>query len=434
MVNLPIEYSDKQVTPYGGMSLMKRFIDQAGIRNFLGSLDLPEPGSNRGYAPGHIVESFWLSIWTGASRYIHCDWLRYDKVLQSIFNWDQMPSQSTYSRFFGNFSQKRNTEVFPVLQNWFFDQIGVDNITVDFDSTVITRYGDQQGSAKGYNPNKRGRNSHHPLMAFVGQTRMVANAWLRPGNTADSSSCKCFMEETFDQALKGKKVGLVRADSGFYTEELLSYLEEKHHKYIMAVRMYPNVKSAVWGLDNWVRLAKGIELNEMIFSHENGKPRRYIIVKKQVDIRPQAGGKQLFEDLPGYRFSCYVTSLDLPLDQVWNIYNTRADCENRIKELKNDFGLESFCLQDFWATEASFRFIMVAYNLMSLFRHFALNHHNRATLKTLKSYCFALGAWKVNHANKQVLQISLAAQRRPWMDGVFNQIKNLSPPFDYSNA
>ena len=434
MVNLPIEYSDKQVTPYGGMSLMKRFIDQTGIRNFLGSLDLPQPGSNRGYAPGHIVESFWLSIWTGASRYIHCDWLRYDKVLQSIFHWDQMPSQSTYSRFFGKFSQKRNTEVFPVLQNWFFDQIGVDNITVDFDSTVITRYGDQQGSAKGYNPNKRGRNSHHPLMAFVGQTRMVANAWLRPGNTADSSSCKSFMEETFDQALKGKKVGLVRADSGFYTEELLSYLEEKHHKYIMAVRMYPNVKSAVWGLDNWVRLAKGIELNEMIFSHENGKPRRYIIVKKQVDIRPQAGGKQLFEDLPGYRFSCYVTSLDLPLDQVWNIYNTRADCENRIKELKNDFGLESFCLQDFWATEASFRFIMVAYNLMSLFRHFALNHHNRATLKTLKSYCFALGAWKVNHANKQVLKISLAAQRRPWMDGVFNQIKNLSPPFDYSNA
>ncbi|WP_363318570.1 transposase [Algoriphagus sp.] len=67
------------------------------------------------------------------------------------------------------------------------------------------------------------------------------------------------------------------------------------------------------------------------------------------------------------------------------MYNNRADCENRIKELKYDFGLENFCLQDFWATEASFRFIMVAYNLMSLFRHFALNHHNRATLGTLSS-------------------------------------------------
>lgn len=434
MVNLPIEYSDKQVTPFGGMSLMKRFIDRTGIRDYLRKLDLPQPGSNRGYDPKQIIESFWLGIWTGASRYIHCDWLRYDKTLQDVFGWGEMPSQSTYSRFFGKFSQKRNTEVFPEMQNWFFDQLRVDNITVDFDSTVITRYGDQQGSAKGYNPNKRGRNSHHPLMAFVSQTRMVANAWLRPGNTADSSNCKAFMEETFQEALKGKKVGLVRADSGFYTEGLMRYLEHESLNYIMAVRMYPNVKSAVWGLNEWVSLTKGIELNEMIFSHENGRPRRYIIVKKQIDIRPNAAGKKLFEDLPGFRYSCFVTNLDLPLDQVWNMYNTRADCENRIKELKQDFGLENFCLKDFWATEASFRFIMIAYNLMSLFRHFALNHHNRATLKTLKSYCFALGAWSVNHANKKVLKISLSSKRRPWMEGIFSQIKNLSPPFDYSIA
>jgi len=89
-------------------------------------------------------------------------------------------------------------------------------------------------------------------------------------------------------------------------------------------------------------------------------------------------------------------------------------------------------MQDFWATEASFRLIMVAYNLMSLFRHFALNHHNRATLKTLKSYCFALGAWKVNHANKTVLKISLPTKKRAWMNGIFEQISNLSPPFVYS--
>ncbi len=434
MVNLPIEYSDKKVTPFGGMSLMKNFIDQTCIREKLSELDLPYPESNAGYDPVHITEAFWLSIWTGASRYIHCDWLRYDSALQDIFGWKRMPSQSTYSRFFGKFSQKRNTEVFPELQHWFFNQLGVDNITVDFDSTVITRYGEQQGSSKGYNPNKKGRNSHHPLMAFVSQTRMVANAWLRPGNTADSSSCKEFMEETFNEALKGKTVGLVRADSGFYTQELLDYLEDKELKYIIATRMYPNVKNAVGGLDNWIELSKGIELNEMIFNHTDGKPRRYIVIKKKVEDRPKASGKLLFEELPGYRFSCYVTNLDLPLDQVWNIYNTRADCENRIKELKEDFGLDNFCLKDFWATEASFRFIMVAYNLMSLFRHFALNHHNRATLKTLKSYCFAIGAWTVNHANRKVLKIALHTKKRPWMDGLFSQIRNLSPPFEYSNA
>ena len=242
------------------------------------------------------------------------------------------------------------------------------------------------------------------------------------------------MQETFNEALKGKRIGLVRADSGFYTEELLDYLETENHNYIMAVRMYPNVKNAVWGLDNWVSLTKGIDLNEMVFGHLDGKPRRYIVVRKKIEDRPKAGGKLLFDELPGYRFSCYVTNMDLPLDQIWNIYNTRADCENRIKELKEDFGLENFCLKDFWATEASFRFIMVAYNLLSLFRHFALNHHNRATLKTLRVYCFALGAWQANHANKKVLKIALPAKRRPWMDGIFAQIKNSSPPFNYSNA
>ncbi len=73
MVNLPIEYSDKKVTPFGGMSLMKRFIDKTGIRDYLSALNLPEPQSNAGYNPVHTIESFWLSIWTGASRYIHCD-------------------------------------------------------------------------------------------------------------------------------------------------------------------------------------------------------------------------------------------------------------------------------------------------------------------------------------------------------------------------
>ena len=73
-------------------------------------------------------------------------------------------------------------------------------MTVDFDSTVITREGRQQGAALGYNPNRRGRNSHHPLLAFVSETKMVANAWLRPGNTAASSNCEAFMDETFEHS------------------------------------------------------------------------------------------------------------------------------------------------------------------------------------------------------------------------------------------
>lgn len=62
MVSLLIEYSDKKVTPFGGMSLMKKFMNQTGIREKLSTLDLPRPESNAGYAPTHITEAFWLSI------------------------------------------------------------------------------------------------------------------------------------------------------------------------------------------------------------------------------------------------------------------------------------------------------------------------------------------------------------------------------------
>ncbi len=157
-------------------------------------------------------------------------------------------------------------------------------------------------------------------------------------------------------------------------------------------------------MDNWLTICDGIEANQMYFKHENGKKRRYIVVRKQTDIRSKSGRKLLFEDMPGYRYSCFVTNLDLPLDVVWNAYNTCADCENGIKKLKQDFGLEYFCLKDFWDTEASFRFIMVAYNIMSLFRHFALQSHKTSTLKTLKVSCFALGTRTVNHANRNCLE------------------------------
>ncbi|MFZ2276941.1 MAG: hypothetical protein WAW39_04040 [Prosthecobacter sp.] len=38
MVNLPIEYSDKPVTPFGGMALLKRFVDRTGIREHLAGI------------------------------------------------------------------------------------------------------------------------------------------------------------------------------------------------------------------------------------------------------------------------------------------------------------------------------------------------------------------------------------------------------------
>jgi hypothetical protein len=51
---------------------------------------------------------------------------------------------------------------------------------------------------------------------------------------------------------------------------------------------------------------------------------------------------------------------------IYDLYRNRADAENRIKEVKEDFGASSFVNHNCWATEAALNFAMMPYNLMNL--------------------------------------------------------------------
>jgi hypothetical protein len=85
MKELLVEYSDQKVSSWGGMKLMKDLVARTGIKDQLRQLSLPEPGSNRAYDPVAVIESFWTSVWMGASRFCHTELLRYDNVLKEIF-------------------------------------------------------------------------------------------------------------------------------------------------------------------------------------------------------------------------------------------------------------------------------------------------------------------------------------------------------------
>ena len=70
-----------------------------------------------------------------------------------------------------------------------------------------------------------------------------------------------------------------------------------------------------------------------------------------------------------YRYSVYVTNLTFASAEIWRFYHGRANAENRFKELKYDFGFDSFNLQSFFGTEAALTFAMIFYNLMALFKN-----------------------------------------------------------------
>jgi hypothetical protein len=164
------------------------------------------------------------------------------------------------------------------------------------------------------------------------------------------------------------------------------------------------------------------------------KPRRIIIIKQSEEIRQKTTGKKLrtlfwMENIDKdkvykTRYHAFVTNQTLPAVEAWEQYKRRGDAENRIKELKEDFGVQGFCMDDFCATESAMRFVMVAYNLMSLFRLLTHQKQVQPTLSTLRFNCFAVGSWIEN----RVLKMSVPLKRRQWYDSLFSFIENTKLP------
>ena len=221
---------------------------------------------------------------------------------------------------------------------------------------------------------------------------MVANAWMRPGNTGASSSAEHFLEETFG-IIGRDRIGLVRGDSGFCSEKMMRYFEQNEVSFIIAARFHAGLKGKMRSA-RWFKLKDGVEVCETRHAFSaKGKERRLILMRKDIGTLPRCTGRQLqiWEDESldsRYRYSAYYTNLELPASAVWCLYRNRGDAENRIKELKYDFGIEGFHLKNFWGSGAAFRFAILAYNLMSLFRQLVLQASNQPTLATLRVKCF----------------------------------------------
>jgi Transposase DDE domain group 1 len=420
-----VKYVNKEISPWGGMLYIKRYMDKIGlVERISNCLELPQPESNRGYDPQVIIESFMTSIWCGANRFAHTEITRHDAAIGRIFGWKRTPAQDTYKRFFRKFSPSMNQSIQQHFYEWSLNQLPAQHLTIDIDSSVLTRYGTQEGARKGYNPSKRGRNSHHPIIAFIAEQNMVAHMWLRSGDTASATNFTGFINETLAH-LKGKNIGLFRMDSGFFQTDILEQLENLGHNYIIAAKFTQPIQKVISLSDGWQHLDSGIELKEIPYQSASwDKARRLIIVRQRVAERPKAGGKNLSlfadqEQYRCYRYSAYVTSLTFEAADVWRIYRMRATAENRIKELKYDFGFDSFNLQGFFATEAALTFAMLAYNLMSLFRRAVLQDNVQNTLSTLRHKVFAVGAFFTKTQGKFILNIAVSKQRRRWFDGLW---------------
>ena len=151
---------------------------------------------------------------------------------------------------------------------------------------------------------------------------MVIQSWMRTGDSVSSTDIEDFIAVLL-KTLDKSNIGLVRADSGFFSETTLGILEKNKLKYIVAAKMYAGLVQEIFEADNWVRYSDGIDICSIECRLTGwNHARRVVVVRKNKSNHPKSGGKSLFEEydeFASYLYSAFVTDLELSDRLIWEL-------------------------------------------------------------------------------------------------------------------
>jgi hypothetical protein len=413
-------FTDHPITVWAGVILLRLYFEWIGLRKELVEvLASVAKRSNNQISSVEVLLSWFYGLALGAERFEHFTRYRRDKLMGQLLGMSRFPSPDTVRRLFLAFNYSRLTQVSERLMRFSLGRMRPIMLghTLDLDSSVFCRYGKQEGSLKGYNPKKPGRPSHHPLVAFLSEARRLLWMTLRSGNAGSANGCVEFLRQALALLPAGHRIALVRADAGFFVKRFIEFLEGRGLPYIIVVRLTPVVRRVVLhriASAAWRTLAPGIEVADCEASLPNwcGRLRRFICLRQTISQRPEARGRRLV-DCPGYTYRVVVSTLPYAAEVVTRMYGGRADSENRIKELKEDLSLDSFCLKSFDATDAAFRMGGVLYNLLADFRETVLPRSwFERRLRAIREFVFLVGADLIHRGRKVHVRFAVPKQER----------------------
>jgi hypothetical protein len=432
---LILRETHRAVTPFGGLAVFISFLGKIGLVDQLRQFMPVQWKSPNHIDPTATFTAFLMAVLVGAKRFAHTSLLRGDQALHALLGLERFPSDDTIRNLFRRFGMGQVQRLFAPLAEWQMERLPQrsEGYTLDLDSTVFERYGRQEGSLKGHNPRKHGRPSHHPLLAVLNEAHFLLHGWLRSGNCGSSRGAVEFLKEALALWGQRQKIRLLRADSGFFDDLLLLFLEQRRLPYIVVARLTKWVKRAAQRVEHWTLLDENFATGEFRLQlHGWSVERRFVVLRERVREERNSVGRKLI-DVPGYTFRIFVTSCPQAPEEIWRDYNRRADMENRIAELKHDLGADGFCLQEFFATEAAFRAVLLLFNLLAEFQRAAglPGYREPATLRTQVLTC---GAILGRAGRRLVVHLSQnwggLRARIPLMDSILNWEVPTSPKLD----
>lgn len=279
-------------------------------------------------------------------------------------------------------------------------------VILDFDSSVETLYGQQEGAAVGYNPRDHGKPSLHPLFCFDGVSHQALNFELRGGDAYTSDGTPRMLEDTLNRLPRNIETLYCRGDKGFGSEPMYAACESKMIGYTIKMkRSNPLLKKAL--SRPWCRFHEGthiIEYTEFEYQANGWSiPRRIVAVRTKEVIDEEQ--MELFPEY-GWAYEWIVTNLLWEGEDIWRFYNHRCGMENYIKEAKNGFALDAISNDGFYPNAADALLKLIAYNVYQGFKkEVAPQEAKTFTVSRMRRIFWMIPAVLVSHARQWTLKL-----------------------------
>ena len=427
-----ITRTDEALTPYGGLAGWSGFLKHLGIIERLAA-HCPVTRTSPNAAPvREVLHSFMLGALVEGRRFCHVRWVMDDPAVATLMGMERVRGEDALPRLAKGMERAQLRHWLAGPQAELYAALP-DRFIADWDATVNTRYGHQEEAAVGYNPQKRGRKSHHPLICVAARTRLCLHLAWRPGDTVSATDWQPAMEQIWSHPTVRERLWLNRGDVGFGQEAILAWHEaasEKRPQYLFKLKLTNNVRRAIARVP-WPQWTGAATVGCQQFAETSvrlqgwSRARRIVIVRTLKPVNPTP--QDLFWETPEDEVAVYVTNLapgEATLAQVALLYAQRADTENVFDELKNQWGLRGYCSQRAVVTELAARLVLLTYNLWSLFtRLLGLQpgHHTEA-IKSRRNFLF-LAAQVVESGRQRTVKLAVKADWWDVLKGCYERLR-----------
>lgn len=410
---LTITFGTKSLTHYGGVYLLHRFLTRIGFKNAVAT-DVRFAQRNNRYSVGELLLAILYPMILGLERIETTYLLQPNGVFRYLSGLPTYPNPSSLRRFLLRMAPKALPRL-RRLHDRFLVKMTVKphppwRLIFDLDSTVLVLYGKQEEARVGYNPTKRGRPSYHPLLCFEGQTKDFWHGELRPGDVHTSSGALDLLKACFARIPAGVRYVIIRADKGFYDHKIIEWLEERRARFVIVAKLTRPIKRKLAHL-RYTSVSRGVEAAEFRYQPIRWPhPYRFVVIRRP---QPEEPNEQLtLFKLGKYHYQVLVTNLDLQPLNLWRFYNGRAGIERIIRELKGNYPLGKIPTRHFFANEAYFHLLLLAYNLVNWFKRLCLpQEFQTATLQTLRNRILLMPAQLLRAGNRPRLAMPTSGPR-----------------------